>query len=501
MISIRSGGAPRAAALLAASLLGGCGHSLSVKHYLAPRGLTPDQALSVSRMFLIVKAPPEEEVVLFGLTIPGKRPGYRFTRAEVDEFARRSMTAITEDPAAFVGYQVHYTDAPPPWMKEFAPTASLWIEPSRFEVRDVSQVAASTAAAASPRKAIHFTVDWKLYQEPGHSLLAQGRHPAAGEAVLTNVSAGSKDDDELVKSKLWDAALKYVPALKERILPRTVVRQRAIYKGKGRGEEAFKAAKAGDLRQAAAIWREEAQGQPPSWESAYNLGVYSEHEQRVPESKNWYQQAAAAAPAFVRMQIEAILGEISRIMSSAKTAPAGAPGPRIYRDKIAVLPFTNETVDMNADSYLRLKTIEVLQARGYPMKPMPEIDQKLLEMDIREGGHLRISSEKELAKKLEVDRLIYGNVVEFKVVNIGVYYKRHVELELRMSDAQGKTVWRNTGKTIYQTAAKPKEAAAAFLVSLAATQIQKMAKTHLKAEADETVFRCLETLPRGFPSN
>ena len=67
---------------------------------------------------LIVKAPPVNEVEFLGLKLAPQEKGREFSRYELDEFARKSMTALSEGPAAFVGYQVHYTDAPPPWMAE-----------------------------------------------------------------------------------------------------------------------------------------------------------------------------------------------------------------------------------------------------------------------------------------------------------------------------------------------------------------------------------------------
>ena len=194
-----------------------------------------------------------------------------------------------------------------------------------------------------------------------------------------------------------------------------------------------------------------------------------------------------------------MLKDLRRVMSlppAPAPEPAGPVDPPFFHEKIAVLPFTNETADLEADGYLRPKLVELLAARGYPLADLVATDRSLGERGVHEGGHLRALAPSRLAAELGVERLLYGNIEEYRVINLGIYFRKEVKVSLKLVDREGKELWSGTGHAMSQAFAKPREAVVRFVLRLAGTQIEKIARTYLKAEADEAAWRALETLPQ-----
>ncbi|MBI4218032.1 MAG: DUF799 family lipoprotein [Elusimicrobia bacterium] len=288
--------------------------------------------------------------------------------------------------------------------------------------------------------------------------------------------------------------------LQEEILPHEVTRWRTIVKGKSTPmSEAYGLAQNKEWGQAEKVWKEAMAQNPELWEPHYNLAILREKNSEWNEARQEYGQALErTTDPKIRQRIEKILKELGRLMSPPSTLAQKNVFPFLNL-KIAVLPIANETIDLTAHEYVRLRLSDSLSRSHYSILPLPETDEKLKEKGIQEGGQLNLSNPKALAKHLGADRLLYGALEQFKVVNVGIYYRRQVRLSLKLVDKEGRTVWQNTGQTVFQSGVQPQEAAESFLVNLASTQIEKIAKTYLKEECDETVRRALETLPKIMP--
>ena len=88
--------------------------------------------------------------------------------------------------------------------------------------------------------------------------------------------------------------------------------------------------------------------------------------------------------------------------------------------KVAVLPFENESVDVEADAVYRELFYLGLQEKGYTVAPMEDVDAALKGMGISEGGQLGAYKKTDLQTKLNVDALFFGNLKEAKYLTVGI---------------------------------------------------------------------------------
>lgn len=500
---------------LAVLLLGACSYNVSVREFTAPDKLPPAEAWRVSKLFLVLQVPPADDphqsalgqvlgvISAFSSGKSDKDLHRPLTRLEMEEFARRSAALLVGPAVNVEAFQVMYSSGAPPWFSDFAPSGSLWLEPGELSVRqDEREEKVKTSGggeATEKRWSVHgdFSMRWRFYAEPGHTMLAEGS--IAGLSFDQDRGTDhAKDLDDVLKAKLWDLTTGFGPALRLALLPHEVQRTRSIGRGKDRLRDAYNLLKNGDWDGAVRMWKSLTASDPGNWEPYYNLGVNEERQENYAEAGKDYKLALDRAQGGDRKKVQSILDELGRLMAPP-SAPAAASATSFYRPALAVLPFSNQTVDLRAHDYLRLKVFELLAQRGYNVLPLTKIDENLRNHDIEEGGQLNLLVPPKLAAAVEADRILYGDVEEFKVVNVGVFYKRQVRLTLKLLDRSGHELWETTAQTVVQSGVKPKEAAASFLVHLADTTLQKVAKTYLKDESDETVRRALETLPRPIP--
>lgn len=166
--------------------------------------------------------------------------------------------------------------------------------------------------------------------------------------------------------------------------------------------------------------------------------------------------------------------------------------------RVAVLPFANETNDIDAPELVRKNFQEMLPVRGYlPIDPkrVDEILQK--KFGITEGGQLNSVTPAELGKALEVEGLFYGNVITFQDLPLGFARKRTVKAAMRLVDCKsGQLMWEDqrswTTPEIYLDQEKAKAAA---VRQVAERQIEKMTGTFLKPETRLVIQRMLDHLP------
>ncbi len=117
----------------------------------------------------------------------------------------------------------------------------------------------------------------------------------------------------------------------------------------------------------------------------------------------------------------------------------------IRGQKIAVLPFANQTVDFDASPVFRYAVRNFLAHKGYQVLSNAQIDALLQEQGISEGGQLAAFTPQELGKFLGADLLLYGTITEFNTKYALVYSSIEVEGDFRLVETSGgQKVWEAT---------------------------------------------------------
>ncbi|MFH1825562.1 MAG: GNA1162 family protein [Candidatus Firestonebacteria bacterium] len=125
------------------------------------------------------------------------------------------------------------------------------------------------------------------------------------------------------------------------------------------------------------------------------------------------------------------------------------PPPRKPPLQVAVLPMENLSNDVNGPPVVREAFNKAIARNGYITLDLEIIDKVLKEdFGVTDGGQLRIVDDKELARKLGVNILIYGEVVQFfqgtsfEVIPFGLVYKREVKVHFKMVNVETeKVIW------------------------------------------------------------
>lgn len=162
---------------------------------------------------------------------------------------------------------------------------------------------------------------------------------------------------------------------------------------------------------------------------------------------------------------------------------------------IVVLPFANETTDMDAPKIVREAFLAGITGRGCNIVPVETSDEKLVDNGITQGGQLNAVDPETLKDMLGVDYVFYGNVEGFSSKNIMVYVSRWVKASFRLVyTPKGESLWEAGGEAKEREyhfsldADRMKEAMVEGLVS-------GLLQSALKDEAAKAVSNALGTLP------
>lgn len=482
--------------------MAGCAASVRLTHLVRPERLGEEGEARLARVYVLVRGERVSDEGLGSVEelarALAERRDRRLARSlslQEREALGRSVALVFAQAGAAAAYQTVYEDAPPESLAEFAPSASLWLEPSglqagqeEFQVSDSSGVKSSrfrVRGAAS--------IHWRLLAEPGRAVLAEGRVPAVGDGFEQESALKLADLETVLRSQAGERRQELVAALRQALLPHPVQRLRSINKGKGLDRQGFERVKQGDWEGAAGLWRQALAQDPDDRAAHHHLGVYHERAGRWEEARREYELSAQGGFGTKARESRRALAELAAM---ARPFPPAPGTPPFLGQTLALLPFENESVDVDAPAYVRKKLAVDLEAWGYNLQPLSETDARLRAIGISQGGQLRAAEPAALAQATGAERLLFGDIEEFRTVNVGVYARRQVRLALRLTDASGKVLWSNRSQTLVQTAAKPKDAVKNFLVNLAATQLEKATDDYLHDEADLTVARVCEPLPR-----
>jgi hypothetical protein len=121
------------------------------------------------------------------------------------------------------------------------------------------------------------------------------------------------------------------------------------------------------------------------------------------------------------------------------------PNPSNPIRTVAVLPFVNNTNDVEAPAYVREQFTKELMRHQYVIKPLNEVDQALKDqMGITLGAQLDLTTAQKLGETLGVDGVFYTSLDEFSHKITGVYNVKRVRVRSKLINCKtGGTAWKN----------------------------------------------------------
>ncbi|MBI4369494.1 MAG: DUF799 family lipoprotein [Elusimicrobia bacterium] len=165
---------------------------------------------------------------------------------------------------------------------------------------------------------------------------------------------------------------------------------------------------------------------------------------------------------------------------------------------VALLPMSNLSVDLQGPLLLRRLMQDALIGVGFDLSDVDMVDGKLRTIGITDGGQLNSTTPQKLGELLGIEALMYGELIEFKRVNIGIYANRVVEARFWLVDANtGEKLWEGSQKkSNKKIATSSKEMKDIFIEGMASKVIENVLKSPLKEEADHVVFMITKELGR-----
>lgn len=164
-----------------------------------------------------------------------------------------------------------------------------------------------------------------------------------------------------------------------------------------------------------------------------------------------------------------------------------------------MLPFRNETNDVDGPKTVRKVLVTQLPMHGYQCLDLEEVDTILKDkFGITEGGQLGSVSPVELGRALNVDGLFYGNVLTFVDFPFGFGRRRTVKANFKLVETlSGERIWEDerswTTPEIHLSGAEAKEAVKRQILE---RQLEKMQGLFLLDESRIVVQRALNHLPK-----
>jgi len=390
--------------------------------------------------------------------------------AEADGAARLSAARLASSWTRITSYQVQG-----PSTTEFlvasAPGSVLWVDAGEVEAGQEERVEESQdrkgRVTKTPYYAIgaNWRVAWQLARWPEGGNMASGVETSS---AAENVRQPQDLDEWVRRNPGWQCA--WADSVRAQILPRTAWRWRRTWKDK-------------DVRTDSA-----------GCYAAWNEGVNAELAGQWPQATDAYRRALAAARTEKdRNVLSGYLNELSLVFSGAPGA--GAAGEPWFDEPVAVCVFGNETNSVGAPDVARAMVQDELARRGYRVLPLADVDARLHGIGVSQGEHLRVVPAAKLAAALGTKRWVTGTVNEFRIINVGVYYRRQARVTIGLGDASGRTLWESPGTSVRQSLATGKGIGAQLLGGLAEGLLEKATRTYLKEDTEAAVREALAYLP------
>ena len=138
--------------------------------------------------------------------------------------------------------------------------------------------------------------------------------------------------------------------------------------------------------------------------------------------------------------IHLTVGFLALLMSACASPEKTSKAP--LRDRVAILPFDNHSLDLEAGDKVRRVLREELLKRRYRIVSLKKIERKLRALGFTDGGQLRALPFSKLQKTIKADFYCYGEVLDYRLKSAVLASERRVVLRLRFVEySSGKTVY------------------------------------------------------------
>lgn len=392
-------------------------------------------------------------------------------------------------------------DAPDPFLDVLSPAAILRVSPSvpnasRFVSSDTCTHTLTVTARA--RLTSHpgglpladFTEAWSATH--AHKIDAGDRSGGFLKSLVEEALSGDESQyDQLKAADVGDLAMGVARRL---VGPAREVKRPIFRKDKdAESEKAFDAAGAGHWPKAEYLWQKRMDAGRGDWRDWLGLAVAAERRRDWPRSRDCYLKAREGAGGHRRVPWDAILADLAQAEALDKEAPRSVPP--LFGKRAAVLPFSDETNSVDGPEFLRALAAERLKDGGWNTMPPEEVDAKLREHGISQGGQLRAVQPAEVARWLGTDFLLFGHITEFKEVPLGAYHRRAVKGRLALWDAAagGESWSRET--SVDERSVGTKNIGARLVGQLVGGLFERIAKSPLGDESRRFVGASLASLP------
>ncbi len=321
--------------------------------------------------------------------------------------------------------------------------------------------------------------------------------------TFSRETAKYRDDADWLREKLPSLFAKAGKNLGQNLpAPASVTRTRTIYEDEKDevSKQAAGKAREGHWEDASALWAQRMEGGSGSWRDLANLALAAEVRKVFPEAERLYRkarEAAGADPEAAKVPWDAVLADL---------AGARALVPRVeaahawFSAPLAVLPFSDETTSVDGPENLRRMAARALEAGGYLVIPLDEVDAALRRHGFSQGGQLKLGTAEKFAAWTGAQRLLFGHVAEFRNIMLGVYGRREVSGNLRLWDKTEGEILSVSPDVVREETAKGDRAAANFFGELASALFEGMLRKPLGAESARFLLRGLQGLPLKPPA-
>jgi hypothetical protein len=195
------------------------------------------------------------------------------------------------------------------------------------------------------------------------------------------------------------------------------------------------------------------------------------------------------------------------VLALAVTALSGCVSAKYLVDNwepgtIAVLPFRNQSADVAIEKFARAVMMETLKRYDYRVINIDEVDARLDDLGITEGGQLETVTLAEMAEVISADSFLYGDILEAKRVMIGIYFNKKFTANFKIYDVRSEELkWEDERtskeqKVVLNPFEMGQEVAEQFALELTSDLIYKALNSHPLIEHIRTVVRTsVRTLP------
>jgi hypothetical protein len=262
----------------------------------------------------------------------------------------------------------------------------------------------------------------------------EGEEKGRAEAKAVGEAAWMKRHSEKLLQAAAGRVALALPA------PRALTRERVLFVDKedaGSKEASYKAQEGG-WEEASALWAARLEDGKGGWRELWNLAVAAEQSKAYAEAERLFRKAgeaassdASAAAPFPEAAADAARG--ARLFARSEAAAAYFARPT------AVLPFSDDTTSVDGPANLRRMAAQTLARGGYATLDVEEVDRALRRRGYSQGGQLKRGKPADFAAWTGAERLVFGDVTEFRNMMLGFLGRREVAGRLWLWDAESES--------------------------------------------------------------